>query len=449
MGADSSPDFHRAVLDRSPMPLVVVDEAGLVVYGNLAMVELTGMSLEEARGTSMLDRVHPDDRDWVTEAFIELVSGGAAGHFDQGSAWATLLFRMIDGNGRAVPIEVTGSGGVLDPEVGGVIYDVRPAWAQDLLGRILEGLATGAPLDELLRLIVMMAAVPPLEFDAAVLRRDDRTGRHRVVATSHPSFVAPLAALSGPVPWDRDVAQPTRHDPRTIGPGAPLATAGYCDVWHVGAGDAEHGGHSFVAGTRLLDATAVGAVNRLHRARQLASVVLQRARADEELARAALRDPLTGVLNRLGLVEGALVRCEGPGACAAIYLDLDGFKPVNDRYGHAFGDDVLHAVAGRLRSATRSDDLVGRVGGDEFVIVPAAGVDLAAAEASARTSAARVLEVLGRPIIVDRIAVDVGASIGLAVAPTPASLDDLLAAADRQMYEAKRAGGGTVRPEPR
>ena len=426
------------------MPIVVVDAAGRVVYGNAAMARLTGIDLETGRGRPMLDHVHPDDRDWVTQAFVELI-GGAAHEFGRGSAWATISFRMVDGNGDAVPIEVTGAGGILDPDVGGVIYDVRPAWAHELLGQILEGVATGEPLDELLRLIVQMAAVPPLEFDAAVLRKDHRTGTHRLVAGSHPDLTRSLIRMDGPAPWDEEVTEPVRHLVDDIGTLTPLAAAGYHEIWHVSVRDGDHADHTLVAATRLVDATAVGAVNRLNQGRQLASVVLQRARADEELARAAMRDPLTGVLNRLGLVDAATSRCQKPGACAAIYLDLDGFKPVNDEHGHATGDRVLKVVADRLRAATRAEDLVGRFGGDEFVIVPVAAARRGTVETSAAATADRILEVLTRPVVIDQTTFDIGASVGVAVAETPTTLDALVAAADRAMYEAKRAGGGAVR----
>ena len=238
------------------MPVVVVDDAGEVIYGNRAMERLTGLDLEAARGTPMLDRVHPDDRDWVTQAFLELV-GGAANEFEQGSAWATIYFRMIDGEGRAIPIEVTGAGGTRDPDVGGVIYDVRPAWAHELLGQILEGVATGERLDELLRLIVQMAAVPPLEFDAAALRRDDRTGTHRPVASSHPELARSLALLDGPVPWDDDAPEPVRHLVGDLGTRNPLAAAGYHEIWHVSVRDGDHAEHTLVASTSRVAATRV------------------------------------------------------------------------------------------------------------------------------------------------------------------------------------------------
>ncbi|MEM9033170.1 MAG: diguanylate cyclase [Actinomycetota bacterium] len=442
---ESSPTFLRAVLDHAPMPLVVVDEAGSVIYGNVAMAELTGRSLEEARGTNMLLQVHPDDQEWVTSAFVDLVDAGSGvAHFGEGSAWATIYCRMIDGVGQTVPIAVTGRGGVLDPVVGGIIYDVRPAWEHALFGQILEGLANGAPVGQLLGLIAAMIASPPLELDAAVVRGSERGGGAAVVASTSPTLTAALDTTAAEAPWSLADAGPTNHLAADLGDDTPFADAGYHRMWHMHVGDGRPE-HTFVVGTKTDDASQAGPVSRLHQARQLAAIVLQRARADAELERAALSDPLTGVLNRLGLIDAAATRRADAGARAVVYVDLDGFKPVNDAHGHSLGDRVLRVVADRIRAAVRSEDLVGRVGGDEFVIVPAPTSELASAQAIAEATGHRLVEVLGRPITVDHLVVTVGASVGVAVAEGAIPLDELVARADRAMYDAKRAGGGAVR----
>ena len=164
------------------------------------------------------------------------------------------------------------------------------------------------------------------------------------------------------------------------------------------------------------------------------------ARTQAELAELALRDALTGLHNRRFLddhLEGLL---DGPDkAVAVVFLDLDGFKLVNDTHGHEVGDAVLATVGRRLSGVARTSDVVVRLGGDEFVIVC---VDAGAEEAAAVAS--RALGVLREPIVVRDIVVGVNASAGIVAAARGISPSELLDAADAAMYRAKRDGGGRL-----
>ena len=145
----------------------------------------------------------------------------------------------------------------------------------------------------------------------------------------------------------------------------------------------------------------------------------------------ATRDQLTGLLNRRGLV---LTAEQLPGHLGVLFCDLDGFKSVNDTLGHAAGDELLEKVARRLESRMRADDVLGRMGGDEFVVVVpgASDEDLA--------SLGRRIEVdLGRPFLLEAGMARIGVSIGAAhAAPGQRDLDSLLGQADSLMYEVKR-----------
>ncbi|BCJ46437.1 hypothetical protein GCM10010168_60760 [Actinoplanes ianthinogenes] len=154
-----------------------------------------------------------------------------------------------------------------------------------------------------------------------------------------------------------------------------------------------------------------------------------------ELQHQARHDNLTGLPNRAHLAERA-AHCSGR-RLAVLLLDLNGFKQVNDTYGHAAGDELLHQVALRLSAIIGSGDLVGRLGGDEFVVLlPDAGPERAAQVAD------RIREVIRRPVqIGDGRAVTVGVSVGQAVRPVDgtADLDTLTAEADVAMYREKHA----------
>ena len=161
-------------------------------------------------------------------------------------------------------------------------------------------------------------------------------------------------------------------------------------------------------------------------------------RQAEELAYAASHDALTGLANRAALDARNLATGGGE---ALLFLDLDGFKAVNDELGHAAGDAVLVAVAGRLRACVGGADMVARFGGDEFAILLEGVLD----EASAGAVADRVLTALHQPISVLGHRVAVGASIGIALPCDGLDGNSLLRRADRALYAAKDAGKGCYR----
>jgi diguanylate cyclase (GGDEF)-like protein/PAS domain S-box-containing protein len=164
---------------------------------------------------------------------------------------------------------------------------------------------------------------------------------------------------------------------------------------------------------------------------------------ESTLRKQALHDPLTGLpnrylfLDRLETAAARHARTAGRGT-AVLFLDLDGFKPVNDGHGHAAGDELLREVAARLSVAVRATDTLGRLGGDEFAVI-CEEID----EPGAVLVAAKILGELRRPVVHDGAEHRIGVSIGIAVAP-PHPVEELLTRADRAMYRAKQLGGGRV-----
>jgi len=164
------------------------------------------------------------------------------------------------------------------------------------------------------------------------------------------------------------------------------------------------------------------------------------ARANEELVQAALHDPLTKLPNRVLLqdrIEQAIEKAKRKQeSLAVMFLDLDGFKSINDAYGHQAGDLLLAAVATRVRGLLRSQDTLSRLGGDEFVLVaPSTDPDDAAVVAQ------RILDAVALPIRAQGIDVQVTASIGIAMYPSDGVTErDLMAHADAAMYHTKDNG---------
>ncbi|MFL7963779.1 putative bifunctional diguanylate cyclase/phosphodiesterase [Pseudomonas kielensis] len=163
-------------------------------------------------------------------------------------------------------------------------------------------------------------------------------------------------------------------------------------------------------------------------------------RANRELTQLALHDPLTGLPNRVLLadrIDQAMHRVQEQGGCFALmFIDLDGFKPVNDAFGHHMGDLLLRDVALRLREDLRSQDTLARIGGDEFVLL----VQLAEPDDALRL-AARQVGLIGRTFRVSEHDLQISASVGIALYPgNGQSAEELLMNADAAMYHAKGAG---------
>ncbi len=169
--------------------------------------------------------------------------------------------------------------------------------------------------------------------------------------------------------------------------------------------------------------------------------ITDRKQAEEQLAHQAVHDPLTGLANRtliLDRAEQMLMRCErSHDPVAALFIDLDNFKDVNDTLGHDAGDALLRSVADRLTATVRAGDTVGRLGGDEFVVL-AEGMSIAAGP---ELLADRIQEVLSEPFVLSarHAPLRASASIGIASGPRE-SATEMLRDADIALYRAKGAG---------
>ncbi len=173
-------------------------------------------------------------------------------------------------------------------------------------------------------------------------------------------------------------------------------------------------------------------------AQALAEDIARRERVEAQLAYQATHDSLTGLPNRHQLIEELdQILIESNELLSVLFVDLDGFKEVNDRHGHGAGDELLIRVAERLRDVLRPMDFLARLGGDEFVIV-LRGMGLMEAE----RLASRVVSALELPFIVAELEVGISASIGVSSASSDRSSERLIKEADIAMYRAKAMGKG-------
>lgn len=162
----------------------------------------------------------------------------------------------------------------------------------------------------------------------------------------------------------------------------------------------------------------------------------------DKAIRDANEDPLTGLANRRYIMQRLDYFIDQEVPLAVMFIDLDGFKPINDEYGHDAGDEALKIVAERMTACTRESDIVARIGGDEFIILFKGLED----EEVLKGRADKVLEMVGTPMWIDGNRLRMGASIGIAIYPKDGEdSESIVNASDEAMYAAKQGGKNAYR----
>ncbi|ANH69023.1 diguanylate cyclase domain-containing protein [Mitsuaria sp. 7] len=413
---------REATADASPMGLFRCDLQGRTVYANETYLRLMEVDRKDL-AWGWLDRLPASERELTREQWAALVAVGEPvdrvrqlARRDGSELLVRLRMRPMRLGGRIVAHA-------------GTIADITPELAarreRERNQAVMSAMAQSVN--------VMMLAVDTDErvlfCNKAFERRFDIPekswqGRHAadvfddLYPAVHPLIQRAFAGetsvvemrdddgISRPMPLDGDDRGETRYVELTY---APLVTD---------------------------DGTIIGAYGV---ARDVTDVKQEQMR----LLRASNTDPLTELLNRAGFasqVNAALGRAtDRDELVALLYLDLDRFKPVNDEYGHPVGDALLKAVSGRLRHALRPQDLVARVGGDEFAVF----LTHVAKPVDAQVVADKLVHALTMPFRIGALELHIGTSVGFCVQwARKADIDDLVTQADEQLYRAKRAGRG-------
>jgi diguanylate cyclase (GGDEF)-like protein/PAS domain S-box-containing protein len=403
--------------DRSQV-ILLVDAETRIIWAAGAPRAIGGHDPQALIGRSAVELVHPDDLPLAGELFAHEIGEYGRDDLDRYREHQTIDLRLVRADGTVGLFEITGSNLYADPDVRGLVLVVREVSCRRLRDRALVQLGAGAPLAEVLETIVAMVHGGIRQ--PGVVTAVDRAGV--VLASAGPgapptgtdvSRGRPAAGLP-PHRWAHDI----------IGP-AEGTRLGALIVWV-----AQPEPDPYERRT-VRDAVA------------LAAIAVERSQHLALLRRAAATDPLTGIPNRAAF-DDRLARLETgslAGPWTVLLVDLDGFKALNDSRGHLYGDQVLVEVAGRLGSAVRGDDLLARVGGDEFAVVGHA----LRSDLDAERLADRLLLALDLPIFVDSHPLDLTASVGVAVGEAGATAREVTEAADRALYDAKRAGKGQWR----
>jgi diguanylate cyclase (GGDEF)-like protein/PAS domain S-box-containing protein len=413
---DGRTGVQSALLDRVPIPprsgRIEKDEVAMISFADDRICQILGYERAELIGTRSLDLIHPDDQDRSISAWIEMLMtpGGEsqlrARHRRRNGSWLWMELTNTNLLERTEGCVVTEMIDISDEMAALEVLRQR----EQLLSRLTEALPSGVlHVDADRRVVYANLRLYSIVGVGASATVDEQLAA--VIVEDRELLDAALAGVLTDG-HDADV------EVRLIVPGDPRLHR--CSV----------------AIRALTDAADVpaGAVLCI-------DDVTDAAELRAELHRRATVDELTGCLNRSAVLdELAHILSGGSGSrgTAVVFLDLDGFKEVNDTFGHETGDQLLASAASRLRGAMRSIDVLGRLGGDEFIVVLPGTEDIG----EAMRIGTRLSQALHEPLqLVDGLEIRLRCSAGVAWAPdTGTTADAIIAAADRGMYQSKRAG---------
>jgi diguanylate cyclase (GGDEF)-like protein/PAS domain S-box-containing protein len=404
---DSEARF-RALVQRSSDIIVVLDSEARVAYVSPAGDRIFGRAPEETVGIVGTDLVHPDDLDDATAAWAELLTTPGL------TASVTLRIARADGTYRTV--ETIGHNSTDDPLIGGIVLNAR-----DITDRI-EAEQRAAQLLAVLERSEEVVVLSDPDGQVVYANQHART----FVGLTESDHVGDLLSLDSRVRLSEETMPFVRRHGLWTG------------EFMLRAGDGIEVPVLATVQAHREDGDIVLVSTIAHDITELKT-------AQHRLEYQATRDTLTGLPNRAHFFEAGEQALERAArhrtVTAVLFLDLDGFKAVNDSLGHATGDRVLVELAERLRLGVRGGDIVARIGGDEFCVL----CERVSGPEEMRELGQRLIEAVGMPQRMDGTDVTLGASIGAALSePGSATIESLVGNADVALYRAKHAGGGGV-----
>jgi diguanylate cyclase (GGDEF)-like protein/PAS domain S-box-containing protein len=419
-----------------------VDADGRFVFVSAACERIFGYTPEEMVGTAMIDMVAPEDRARTVAQVAEVMSGAASPHFEN---------RYLRKDGRRVDIMWSARWSDTDQLRIAVARDVterkRAESMQAAVYAISEAAHAAADMQTLFPLIhrIVNELLPAPGFGIALYDAalDQLNFPYHVDEHGQPSVTSMPAA--GTLCAHVMRSGPLLLTPETLLPSLPaelrIAASNAAPYWLGVPLTSREGAIGALMVKRLPDMVRYTEQDQelLQFVSAQLGTAIERMRLHQQLRHMAQYDSLTGLPNRQlfhDRLDSALARAgRSQHGFSLFYLDLDKFKQVNDRYGHAAGDLLLKEVAQRVRQCVRDADTVARIGGDEFVVL-LDGIDLFE---DAQRVANKIVGALNEPVKLGEHSLHAIASIGIALYPQHgATAQQLLKHADAAMYEIKR-----------
>ena len=429
--------IHAHLLASIPGVLVLLDAHGVVRFASGQVESFGGEPVDVLVGSELSSHIEPKDRFLLTW----LLAASAAKSPEQLTGPVRLPYLHADGRPRLA--EVWALNRLADPALAGFVILLLLESAYDHFDQVLASAQAGAPLEDTLNALALALSLPPVLGDGffVIVSPDGRTIDRFPVDSAAPGPPAPG-------PWDIAIgpeSEVTYTERSALPEPTRSAASGFRSVSCFPILASGEGAPSACLVLWSPDIGPLGTSERtaVDRAAILASLLLTRSAAGDRSSEEAFQDVLTGLGNRRSFFEALSSRIEAEDRPALLYIDIDGFKEVNDRLGRLAGDSALRVIARRLSSVLRPTDDLARIGGDEFAILCAGEVN----ESQVVAIAARVVERLAEPISIgDSPALKLGASVGIVLDfPPGTSSDTLLAKADEALCEAKAAGSSCWR----
>lgn len=396
------------------------DAAGVIIFVDAEMADVLGWLPEELIGRPSTDFIHPEDQaSAITAWFAMLDAAGEVGVW-QGR------YRTSDGSWKW--IETTNTNHLSDESNPMVLSVMKPVTVERV--SLTEALRAR---EQLLTRLSDVLPIGVFQIDAmrTVTFANDQLAR--IVGHSPSATVEAQFAVI-----DADDRQRFFDAVDAVLDDRPIDEL----ELHIANAASEGGDNDRFCVVSMRPLT--DAAGRISGAVGCVSDVTEQVRLRRQLERRANFDGLTSCLNRSAILDALTANLDRPRSTgqgvAAVFVDLCRFKSINDRFGHSIGDEILSLTANRLRSVVRDGDLVGRFGGDEFLVV----CPQISGEDGTRHIAERIRQALAGCVELGAGRVDLRASVGGAYTVRPLSVDALVAQADRAMYESKRLGSGVA-----
>jgi diguanylate cyclase (GGDEF)-like protein/PAS domain S-box-containing protein len=389
------------------------DELAILLETDDSFTKILGWAAEEVVGKRTLDLVHPEDQELALANWVDLLADVGPGR--------RVRLRHLHRDGSWVWMEVTNHNLLQDPDYGCVVAEMidiseemATLWARE---QLLDRLAESVPVGLL-----------QVDTDSQVVYTNDRF--HFMIGAERTDEIE--QQLAAVIEEDRYLVEEafdtvlhngidTYVEVRVRTPDERDKELRYCSL-NLRALTDEEG-------------TVTGAI-------VCVDDVTESVNAREELRARATFDTVTNCYNRsstISALEDMLAGDDRRGRPAAIFVDLDRFKDINDAFGHPAGDEFLKVVAERLQRSVRGEDVVGRIGGDEFLVL-CAGIS---SPFEAMRTASRLARALTNPVQLKGFSAPSKASIGVAWSDAPGmTVEKMVARADAAMYESKRDGTG-------